>query len=105
MIPLLWYCVAPRVAHILLLYLALVVEFGGGDVQLLVLLAELGQLGLQARLLQTRGVQQALEALVFRLQLTVLPQKLLVGLVQPEGGGEGHSCGTKRKQEYLHNPQ
>ena len=67
------------------MYLTLVGEFGGGDVQLLVLLPELGEVGLQARLLQPGGVQQALQALVLRLQLLILPQKLLVGLVQPAG--------------------
>ena len=67
------------------MYLTLVGEFGGGDVQLLVLLPELGEVDLQVRLLQPGGVQQALKALVLRLQLLVLPQKLLVGLVQPAG--------------------
>ena len=64
------------------MYLTLVGEFGGGDVQLLVLLLERGEVGLQARVLQLGGVQQALQALVLRLQLLPLPQKLLVGLVQ-----------------------
>ena len=44
--------------------LTLVGEFGGGDVQLLELLLQLGELGLQARLLQLGGVHLALQVLV-----------------------------------------
>ena len=46
------------------MYLTLVGEFGGGDVQLLELLLQLGELGLQARLLQLGGVHLALQVLV-----------------------------------------
>lgn len=41
-------------------YLTLIGEFGGGDIQLLVLFLQLGELGLQARLLQFSSVQLAL---------------------------------------------
>lgn len=65
-------------------YLTLVGEFGGGDIQLLVLLLQLGELGLQARLLQFSGVQLALQVLVVSLQALVISQQLLVCSVQPE---------------------
>lgn len=65
------------------IYLALVGELGGGDIQLLVLLLQLGELGLQARLLQFSGVQLALQVLVIGLQALVVFQQLLVCSVQP----------------------
>lgn len=70
-------------------YLALVGEFGGGDIQLLVLLLQLGELGLQARLLQFSGVQLALQVLVVGLQALVISQQLLVCSVQPRGRKNG----------------
>lgn len=65
------------------IYLALVGEFGGGDIQLLILLLQLGELSLQARLLQFSGVQLALQVLVVGLQALVIFQQLLVCGVQP----------------------
>lgn len=77
-------------------YLALVGEFGGGDIQLLVLLLQLGKLGLQARLLQFRSVQLTLQVLVVGLQALVIFQQLLVCSVQP-------SRRTKREKNVTSN--
>ena len=65
------------------LYLALVGELGGGDVQLLVLILELGEVRLQPGLVQLGAVQQGLQALMVRLELLVVLHQLTVGLVQP----------------------
>lgn len=67
-----------------LVYLALVGELGGGDVELLVLLLQLGELGLQLGLVQLGAVQLALCVLVVQLEVLVVPQQLPVGGVQPE---------------------
>lgn len=64
-------------------YLTLVVEFCGGDVQLLELLLEFGEVGLQPRVLQLDLVQLALELLVIRRQQLVVVEELTVRLVQP----------------------
>lgn len=64
-------------------YLTLVCELGGGDVQLLKLLLELGEVGLQPGVLQLRLIQLALELLVIRCQQLIVFQKLVVRLVQP----------------------
>lgn len=67
-------------------HLALVGELGGGDIQLLVLLLQLGELSFQARLLQFGGVQLAFQVLVVGLQALVVFQQLLVRSVQPQEG-------------------
>ena len=71
-------------------YLTLVGELGGGDVQLLELLLELGEVGLQPGVLQLGLIQLALELLVIRCQQLVVAEKLTVCLVQP---------GTKKKKK------
>lgn len=65
-------------------YLTLVGELSGGDVELLVLLLQLGELGLQLGLVQLSAVQLALCVLVVQLEVLVVPQQLLVGAVQPK---------------------
>lgn len=64
-------------------YLTLVGELCGGDVQLLKLLLELGEVGLQPGVLQLGLIQLALELLVIRCQRLVVIEKLTVCLVQP----------------------
>ncbi len=65
------------------MYLALVGQFGGGYVQLLVLLLEFGELGLQTRLLQTGRVQLTLKSLMICLQKLIVLQELLVRGAEP----------------------
>lgn len=72
-------------------HLALVGELGGGDVQLLVLLLQFGELGLQLGLVQLGAVQLALCVLVVQLEVLIVPQQLPIGAVQP--GRE--SCGRQ----------
>lgn len=64
-------------------YLTLVGELCGGDVQLLKLLLQLGEVGLQPGVLQLGLVQLALELFVIRRQQLVVVKKLTVCLVQP----------------------
>lgn len=65
-------------------YLTLVGELCGGDVQLLKLLFELGEVGLQPGVLQLGLVELALELLVIHCQQLVVVKKLTVRLVQPK---------------------
>ena len=65
-------------------YLALVCELGGGDVQLLVLLLQLGEVSLQSGVFQGAAVELALQGLVIGLQALVILNELPVRLVQPE---------------------
>lgn len=64
-------------------YLALVCELCGGDVELLELLLEFGEVGVQPGVLQLRLVQLALQLLVVGRQQLVVVEKLTVRLVQP----------------------
>lgn len=64
-------------------YLTLVGELCGGDVQLLKLLLELGEVSLQPGVLQLGLIQLALELLVIRGQQLIVVKKLTVCLVQP----------------------
>lgn len=64
-------------------YLTLVGELGGGDVQLLVLFFEFGELRLQTRLLQPGRVQLTLQCFMIRLQKLIVLQQLTVRQVQP----------------------
>ena len=67
-------------------HLTLVGELGGADVQLLVLLSELAEVGLQTGVLQPAAVQLALGALVVQGERLVLPEQLAIRRVQPAGG-------------------
>lgn len=62
-------------------YLTLVGELCGGDVQLLKLLLELGEVSLQPGVLQLGLIQLALELFVIRRQQLVIVKKLTVCLV------------------------
>lgn len=60
------------------LYLTLVGEFGGSDVQLLVLLLQFGKFSLQLRLLQLSTVQLALYVLMVQLKIFIILQQLAI---------------------------
>lgn len=62
-------------------YLTLVGELRGGDVQLLILLFELGEVGLQPGVLQLGLVQLALQLLVIHCQRLVVVKELTVSYV------------------------
>lgn len=62
-------------------YLTLVVEFCGGDVQLLKLLLKFGEVCLQPGVFQLGLIQLALELLVIRRQRLVVVKKLMVSPV------------------------
>lgn len=64
-------------------YLALVCQLGGGDVELLELLLQLGVVCVQPGVLQLGLVQLPLQLLVVGRQQLVVAQKLPVRLVQP----------------------
>lgn len=60
------------------LYLTLVGEFGGSDVQLLVLLLQFRKFSLQLSLLQLGTVQLALDVLMIQLKGFIILQQLAI---------------------------
>lgn len=78
-----WETPNNRSRRVCLPHLALVGELGGGDVQLLVLLLQFGELGLQLGLVQLGAVQLALCVLVVQLEVLIVPQQLPIVAVQP----------------------
>lgn len=60
------------------LYLTLVGEFGGSDVQLLVLLLQFRKFSLQLSLLQLGAVQLALYVLMIQLKVFIILQQLAI---------------------------
>lgn len=70
-------------------HLALVGELGGSDVQLLVLLFQLREFGLQLGLVQLGIVQLALYGLMVQLKILIILQQLTIGSVQSKDGAEG----------------
>lgn len=75
-------------------YLTLVAELGVADVQLLKLLLQFVEIGLQPRVLQLDLVQLTLELLVISCQQLVVVKKLTVRLIQP--------CGKKNPNPKQH---
>lgn len=65
-------------------HLTLVGQLGGGDVQLLVLLLQFRELGLQLGLLQLGAVQLGLCVLMVQLEVVVVLHQLTMGIIQPE---------------------
>ena len=69
-------------------YFTLVGELGGRDVQLLVLLLQFREFGLQLGLVQLSVVQLALYVLVVQLEILIVLHQLTIGSIQPGGGAE-----------------